>query len=1097
MKKFYYSLFAAASMMLAVTSCSQEEDFVQSSSEMTTFSVQLDGATQSRTAGDGKTVDKLYYAVYNESTGKVVYPVGANYGTAGKQEGGWKLDLPLMKSETYDILFWAQKDGSSAYSFDELTNITVNYDGVLSNKEDRDAFFNALDNFKASGSEHTIVLRRPFAQLNIATTIDDWNDAKKIYNSNNGTDEVNPVSASAVTVSNQATNFNVLTGAATATVAEGISVTFGANSLINESIKIKRDGKEVEYKLLAMNYLLPVVTKEPNGVDQYIASELDPAKDVVEVEFTLYKGENKEQIANVKVPSTPIQRNYRTNIIGDLLTGENFDVIIDKDFDGEENKEIEISADGIEKYADGFYHITKSEGLWALAKLVNYGSTASEGRAVTDNYTFEGETFVLDCDIDLAGAEWIPIGNAENSFQGTFDGNNKTVSNFKVTEKEGYVGLFGNVFRGEVKNVKVKNVTLKAHHYAGGVVGKGYVKIENCHAENVNITITPKKMDDGSYDWGDKAGGIIGQNGEGQSYYVKGCKAKNVSVTGYRDLGGIVGMAQYGNTVSGNTVEAITIVKDFTNGYKTEQPTTFGAVIGRRGENNGTTVTESSNSADDEATFVEINGEEYPGYYKDANGNLIVTEDNGITNLIKEGETIITLSDGNYTIPDEAKGKTLTFIGTGNPEDVTINSQDDGGSEGDCDYSLDGATATFENVTITTTATYFPGYARMKGTYNNCIINGVYTLYDNSTFTNCTFNISGDFYNVWTWGATEATFNKCTFNSDGKAVLLYGQVNTKLTINECVFNDKGGLSDKKAAIEIGNDYNKSYELTVNKTIVNGYEINDKGIITGTTLFGNKNSMSNEVLKVVVDGLTFVSAGIWKDSEENYIVSNSDALTTALADENIQNIKLGEGEFGTIVATSGKTIIGTENAKVDCVNLNGADNITLKNIKFDAAKCGVAYDGKGNAKQNANIFNGGIEKPGSGTRGLVIESCTFEGKFVNGGTAIAFTDQGRGSGQSGDITIKGCTFNTQNGYYDIYAHYSGYGSLNIEGNTFNSTVQGLPIYLGRYQSSTPVVVKDNAFETVASFGDAAYIQAHSEAYTVSFDASNNTFATANE
>ena len=93
-----------------------------------------------------------------------------------------------------------------------------------------------------------------------------------------------------------------------------------------------------------------------------------------------------------------------------------------------------------------------------------------------------------------------------------------------------------------------------------------------------------------------------------------------------------------------------------------------------------------------------------------------------------------------------------------------------------------------------------------------------------------------------------------TIFGDGKALLLYGQANTKLTVEGCTFNDNGGLTDLKAAIEIGNDYNKSYELIVNDTVVNGYEINDKGINTGTTLWANKNSMPQDKLNVVVDGV---------------------------------------------------------------------------------------------------------------------------------------------------------------------------------------------------------------------------------------------------
>ena len=114
--------------------------------------------------------------------------------------------------------------------------------------------------------------------------------------------------------------------------------------------------------------------------------------------------------------------------------------------------------------------------------------------------------------------------------------------------------------------------------------------------------------------------------------------------------------------------------------------------------------------------------------------------------------------------------------------------------------------------------------------------------------------MSGDVYNIWTWGAENAKFDKCTFNSDGKAMLLYGTVNTNLTIENSVFNDKGGLTDLKAAIEIGDDYGKSYVLVVNNTVVNGYEINDKGINTGTRLWANKNSMGRDKLSVTVDGV---------------------------------------------------------------------------------------------------------------------------------------------------------------------------------------------------------------------------------------------------
>ena len=244
----------------------------------------------------------------------------------------------------------------------------------------------------------------------------------------------------------------------------------------------------------------------------------------------------------------------------------------------------------------------------------------------------------------------------------------------------------------------------------------------------------------------------------------------------------------------------------------------------------------------------------YDGEYN----NYLASSNEDITNAISAGATTISLTPGTYIIPDDAQGKTLTFIGTGNPEDTKIATQDDGSYEG-CDYSLDGATVTFENITINTDSRTYTGYARCKGTYKNCVINGTYTLYGDSKFENCTFNVSGDVYNIWTWGAKNMEFDRCTFNSDGKALLLYqeGTNTINLTVKDCIFNDNGGLTAKKAAIEIGDapyGATPTYNVTVSRTTVNGYEINDQGINTGTTLWGNKNSMPTDRLNVIVDGV---------------------------------------------------------------------------------------------------------------------------------------------------------------------------------------------------------------------------------------------------
>ena len=230
-----------------------------------------------------------------------------------------------------------------------------------------------------------------------------------------------------------------------------------------------------------------------------------------------------------------------------------------------------------------------------------------------------------------------------------------------------------------------------------------------------------------------------------------------------------------------------------------------------------------------------------------------------------------------------------------------------------------------------------------------------------------------------------------------------------------------------------------------------------------------------------------------------LVKNAEELAAALA-EGATEVTLA-GTFDSIVAKSGVSYYGTAYATVGYVNLNGAENVTLKNINFDAANAVMSYDGSGKTKQYANIMNddnGGSNTPNRGASNIVIDGCTFTGEFANGGASIAFTDQSRSGGGSGNITIKNCTFNTEGAYYDIYGHYcgngrNGKGDFIIENNTFKTKFpQGLPVYLGRYASSTPVVVKGNAFETVGSLDVAVYVQDHSN-YGVSVNAENNTFA----
>lgn len=399
-------------------------------------------------------------------------------------------------------------------------------------------------------------------------------------------------------------------------------------------------------------------------------------------------------------------------------------------------------------------------------------------------------------------------------------------------------GLFqGDASSGDitVQNLTIENVTAASSNPAHGYVGAifGDVQNGNLTLENVNV--------------------------------------KNVDLRGVQSVGGLVGFVASGKTVNINNCS---VDGSKLSNYAVENESGYVAgLVGRPvGTVNVTNSTVTNTTIDayyaarrGEASIQPVVG----GYTELTAGMDVVVKKTSLENAVfvdtpeelaaalSAGNSTIYLTKGEYVIPATAKGKTVTFIGAGKPEDVKVAVTKVGEGGENCDFGLDGSNATFEGITITTNSSTYIGYARCNGTYKNCIIDGTYTLYGESTFENCVFNVSGNVYNIWTWGAKEIKFTGCTFNSDGKALLLYQEddATVNLTVKDCIFNDDGGLDSKKAAIEIGDSPNKQaiYNVTVSNTKVKGYEENDEGISTGTTLWGNKNSMPKDRLNVIIDG----------------------------------------------------------------------------------------------------------------------------------------------------------------------------------------------------------------------------------------------------
>ena len=251
------------------------------------------------------------------------------------------------------------------------------------------------------------------------------------------------------------------------------------------------------------------------------------------------------------------------------------------------------------------------------------------------------------------------------------------------------------------------------------------------------------------------------------------------------------------------------------------------------------------NTYDKDATYPVIVSNQ-----QQANDAITKATDKKVNISIASGQTI-TLDNGIANEGD--KSRDITFVGDGSQTvDVITNAVSAEG--GQLNYQR-GSTFTFENMTIQAGKGDFDGVVCNELTYKNCTIKGKLTLYGKATFIDCVFeNDMANQYSIWTWGGTDVTFEGCKFNTNGKAILLYGRATeakpTNLVVNNCIFNDGKNGAAGKAAIEIGNDYNATYTLTVNNTTVNGFA---NGQNTNSKLWANKNSMDTAHLTVTIDG----------------------------------------------------------------------------------------------------------------------------------------------------------------------------------------------------------------------------------------------------
>lgn len=302
-------------MLAAVTlfaSCSQEEIVTKTEGESLVSFTVTTPELGSRAIGDGATAKNLYYAVYDETSDQsvMVENISKNGTDADDKivmpaSKKTTIELPLLNGHKYSLLFWAE-NAEGAYKIDFATkSISLKEENftLTSNNENYDAFYAYVEPFVVTGEKNeSVLLYRPFAQLNIGTTLDDITRVGDYFTPNK-------LTATQIVVKNVPTSMNLATG--TLTPAGGANLTYTSSVFAGlQESTFPVDG----YQYISMNYIL-VGKSEKSLVDVELTT------DVQGLEARTYH-------------NVPLQGNYRTNIYGELFTSEsNWDVEIEDEFD--------------------------------------------------------------------------------------------------------------------------------------------------------------------------------------------------------------------------------------------------------------------------------------------------------------------------------------------------------------------------------------------------------------------------------------------------------------------------------------------------------------------------------------------------------------------------------------------------------------------------------------------------------------------------------------------------------------------------------------------------------------------------------------------
>lgn len=470
MKKIFW-IAAIAAGMVAAASCQKESASVTGDVNVT-FSVTLPDTHDTKAMSQGENADIVYYEVWNADWSKQLYPVdNAALSSSVVENQQATVELVLVADQTYNFIFWAQNEECGAYDVNELKNVKVDYSAMAQGNQDKFDAFYAVKNITVTGPiNETIYLYRPFAQLNFGAS-----------RMNSSFGDIT-IGATSVTVEGLATVFSTIEGVGHTAAAP---VTFAASGLASETEELVTNGSS--YTWITMDYMC--MDGQKSNVD-------------VTADFEV------EGIGTVhhSIPSVPVQRNYRTNIVGDLFTTDaHLQIIIDPAFETPDHiigvgtpvdatqslqTSINKASDGeILVLADGVYEgVFLINGKSLTLTAANPGGAVIKGKlgVAYKDVTLKGISFEVSAEtagatsnalVNKAGNYIIPIYCANVTVEDcTFSG---------MTDDSGAIYYYAH--NSNATNADLEKLTVKDSKFTGerAIRSRANVEVVGCEFEGL------------------------------------------------------------------------------------------------------------------------------------------------------------------------------------------------------------------------------------------------------------------------------------------------------------------------------------------------------------------------------------------------------------------------------------------------------------------------------------------------------------------------------------------------------------------------------------------------------------------------------------